>query len=111
MEIADLRQKIEQIKEQQKDLNSKCQQCDEQVEKMEKKRKKLEKYMDSEMTKVKGDGEVIKTDIEKLKDKLHANIKATEDLANSDIPKTEPANPPKESTSRLLEFMASSIKE
>ena len=111
MEIADLRQKIEQIKEQQKDLNTKCQQCDEQVEKLEKKRKKLEKYMDSEMTKVKGEGEIVKDDIEKLKDKLTANIKATEDLANSDIPKTEPANPPKENTSRLLEFMASSIKE
>jgi len=56
-------------------------------------------------------GEIVKDDIEKLKDKLTANIKATEDLANSDIPKTEPANPPKENTSRLLEFMASSIKE
>lgn len=111
MEIADLRKKISAIKEQQKDLNTKCQQCDEQVDKMEKKRKKLEKYMESEMTKVKGDGEVIKDDIEKLKDKLTENIKATEDLANSEIPKTEVVSPPKENTSRLLDFMATSIKE
>ena len=111
MEIADLQKKIMEIKDQQKDLNTKCQQCDEQVDKMEKKRKKLEKYMESEMTKVKGEGEVIKDDIDKLKDKLTENIKATEDLANSEIPKTEVISPPKENTSRLLDFMATSIKE
>merc|ERR1711892_325326 len=111
MEIADLRKKISEVKQQQKELNTKCQQCDEQVDKMEKKRKKLEKYMESEMTKVTGEGEVIKDDIDKLKDKLTSNIKATEDLANSEIPKTEVVNPPKENTSRLLDFMATSIKE
>eukprot|EP00092_Neocalanus_flemingeri_P026640 GFUD01028875.1.p1 GENE.GFUD01028875.1~~GFUD01028875.1.p1 ORF type:complete len:813 (-),score=199.48 GFUD01028875.1:264-2702(-) len=111
MEIADLQAKILQIKEEQKALNSKCQQCDEQADKLEKKRKKLEKYMESEMTKVIGEGDIIKDDIQKLKDKLTENAKATEDLANSEIPKTEVVNPPKENTSRLLDFMAGSIKE
>ena len=111
MEIDDLRKKIAQIKEEQKVLDTKCVQCDEQIEKMEKKRKKLEKYMDSEMKKVKNEGDTIKGDIEKLNDKLAANIKATEDLANSEIPKVEVTEPPKENTSRLLDFLAASIKE
>jgi len=112
MEIEELKKQIMKIKEEQNILEQKSKQCDEQIEKLEKKRKKLEKYMESEMIKVKSEGDIIKDEIDRLKDKLAENIKATEDLANSEIPKTEVVNPPKENaSSRLLEFMICSIKE
>ena len=76
-----LEAKIRNIKEQQKELNGKCSQCDGQIEKMERKRKKLEKYMETEMGKVKAEGAVISEDIERLNEALRANIKATENLA------------------------------
>ena len=81
LEIVDLEAQIGKIKEQQKELDGKCSQCDGQIEKMERKRKKLEKYMETEMDKVKAEGAVISEDIEKLNEALRDNIKATEDLA------------------------------
>ena len=81
LEIVDLEAQIGKIKEQQKELDGKCSQCDGQIEKMERKRKKLEKYMETEMDKVKAEGAVINEDIEKLNEALRDNIKATEDLA------------------------------
>ena len=53
----------------------------------------------------------IKDDIEQLRSKLEEIVQATEDLANSEIPKNEPVAAPKENTSRLLDFLATSIKE
>ena len=114
-EVKELEGKISKIKEEQKALNSKCQQCDAQIEKMERKRKKLEKYMESEMNRVKLEGETITNEIEKLNGSLQANIKATEDLARMDVSTkaeceaTDPVK--KESTSRMVEFLATSIKE
>merc|ERR1712117_895271 len=82
---------------------------------MERKRKKLEKYMESEMGKIKLEGEETTNDIQKLNDALKANIKATEDLARMDVvPKAETSQvstPQSENTNRLLDFMAKSIKE
>ena len=85
-EINDLEGKIKKIKEAQKELSNKCQLCDAQIDKMEKKRKKLEKYMETEMGKIKLEGEEITNEIDKLNDALKANIKATEDLAKIDVP-------------------------
>ena len=85
-EINDLEGKIKKIKEAQKELSNKCQLCDAQIDKMEKKRKKLEKYMETEMGKIKLEGEEITNEIDKLNDALKANIKATEDLARLDVP-------------------------
>ena len=114
-DIAELEAKIKCIRDEQKDLTSKCQLCDAQIEKMERKRKKLEKYMESEMGKIKLEGEEITNDIQKLNDALKANIKATEDLARMDVvPKAETSlasTPQSENTNRLLDFMAKSIKE
>ena len=80
-DIVDLEAKIGKIKEKQRELDGKCGQCDAQIEKMERKRKKLEKYMETEMDKVKAEGSAINEDIERLNEALRSNIKATEDLA------------------------------
>ena len=80
-DIVDLEAKIVKIREQQKELDGKCRQCDAQIDKMEKKRKKLEKYMETEMNKVKAEGSAISEDIERLNEALRSNIRATEDLA------------------------------
>ena len=115
LEISDLEAKILKVKEAQQELTSKCQLCDTQIDKMEKKRKKLEKYMETEMGKVKQEGEEITNDIEKLNEALKYNIKATEDLAKVDIavkPETNQATTPvNESTNRMLDFISKSIKE
>ena len=118
-EITDLEAKILKIKEEQKVLNGKCHQCDVQIDKMEKKRKKLEKYMETEMRKVKQEGEDITSDIDKLNEELKANIKATEDLARMDIaPKTETSQAGASggggvtnTNERLITFLTKSIKE
>ena len=121
-EITDLETKIAKIKEEQRVLDGKCHQCDVQIEKMEKKRKKLEKYMETEMSKIKTEGEEITNDIDKLNDALRANIKATEDLARMDSSpgKQDPSqseaaggntgssNP---TNQRLISFLTKSIKE
>ena len=111
--------KILKIKEEQKVLNGKCHQCDVQIDKMEKKRKKLEKYMETEMRKVKQEGEDITSDTDKLNEELKANIKATEDLARMDIaPKTETSQAGANggagvtnTNERLITFLTKSIKE
>merc|ERR1711994_350252 len=83
----------------------------------EKKRKKLEKYMESEMGKVRQEGEQISEEIDKLNLSLAANIKATEDLAKLDVSAKETkettAPPPvvSDATNRMVEFLAKSIKE
>ena len=116
-EIKELEERIEKIKVKQSDLNSKCQLCDAQIDKMEKKRKKLEKYMESEMGKVRQEGEQISEEIDKLNLSLAANIKATEDLAKLDVSAKETkettAPPPvvSDATNRMVEFLAKSIKE
>ena len=51
------------------------------VKKMERKRKGLEKYMDTEMSKMKVEETAIIKNIERLNKALRSNIKATEDLA------------------------------
>ena len=80
-DIVDLEAQIGKIKEKQRELDGKCGQCDAQIEKMERKRKKLEKYMETEMSKVKAEGSAINEDIERLNEALRSNIKSTEDLA------------------------------
>ena len=80
-DIVDLEAQIGKIKEKQRELDGKCSQCDAQIEKMERKRKKLEKYMETEMGKVRAEGTAITEDIDKLNEALRSNIKATEDLA------------------------------
>ena len=80
-EIVDLEAKIGKIKEQQIKLNGKCSHCDGHIEKMERKRKKLEKYMETEMGKVKEEGAVISEDIKRLNEALLSNIEATKALA------------------------------
>merc|ERR1711971_489280 len=72
-EIQDLEGKITKIKEEQKVLSSKCDQCDTQIDKMERKRKKLEKYMETEMNKVRREGETITKEIQELNDSLQTN--------------------------------------
>ena len=117
-EIQDLEGKITKIKEEQKVLSSKCDQCDAQIEKMERKRKKLEKYMETEMNKVRLEGETITKEIQELNDSLQANIKATEDLARLDVTNSKAEAGPSdassgknESTARMVDFLTKSIKE
>merc|ERR1719266_1570199 len=111
--------KIAKIKGEQKVLSSKCDQCDAQIEKMERKRKKLEKYIETEMNKVRLEGETITKEIQELNDSLQANIKATEDLARLDVTNSKSeagassaANSGmNESTARMVDFLTKSIKE
>jgi len=112
-EIEELQEKILRIKDEQKTLKSKTQQFDDQIEKMCKKRQKLEKYMESEMARVKAEGETITNDLDKLKTDLEQNIQATNDLANMEMPAAGAAKveTPNEGTSRLLDFLSASIKE
>ena len=115
-EIKVLEGRISKIKEEKTVLSSKCQQCDAQIEKMERKRKKLEKYMETEMNKVKLEGATITRDIEDLNESLQANIKATEDLARMDINTAKAESKTvdavkNESTTRMMDFLAKSIKE
>ena len=117
-EILDLEGKIKKIKEEQQVLSSKCDQCDAQIEKMERKRKKLEKYMDTEMNKVRLEGETITKEIQDLHDSLQTNIKATEDLARLDVTSNKPETGPSgasggqnESTARMVDFLTKSMKE
>ena len=117
-EIQDLEGKIKKIKEEQQVLSSKCDQCDAQIDKMERKRKKLEKYMDTEMNKVRLEGETITREIQELHESLEKNIKATEDLARLDVTnnKAEPGpsgacSAQNDSTARMVDFLTKSIKE
>ena len=117
-EIQDLEGKIKKIREEQKVLSSKCDQCDAQIEKMERKRKKLEKYMETEMNKVRLEGETITKEIQELNDSLQTNIKATEDLARLDVTNSKTETGPSgasgaqnESTARMVDFLTKSIQE
>ena len=117
-EIQDLEEKITKIKVDQRLLSSKCDQCDAQIEKMERKRKKLEKYMETEMNKVRLEGETITREIQELNDSLQTNIKATEDLARLDVNTNKAESSPSdassgknETTARMVDFLTKSIQE
>ena len=81
LDIIDHEAQIGRIIEKQRELDGKCGQCDTHIEKLERKRKKLEKYIETEMGKMKSEGTAIDEDIERLNESLRSNIKAIEDLA------------------------------
>ena len=117
-EIQDLEGKIKKIREEQKVLSSKCDQCDAQIDKMERKRKKLEKYMETEMNKVRLEGETITKEIQELNDSLQTNIKATEDLVQLDVTNNKAetslsgaSGDQSENTARRVDFLKNSIQE
>ena len=78
-EIKKLRAQIVKIEERQRE-------CTTQIENMERKKKELEKFMDTEMSKMEAEEVAIAEDIERLNKALRSNIKATEDLVRLIFP-------------------------